>query len=224
MEIKRCKKCGEEKPLTEFYKGRLNRGGYIPRCKSCIKAVMAAFYLKNKDRILSRSMAWAKTNHVHVAALAMVRNRRRGVKPKRVFASEEDRMAARGDYKRVYVERYPDRVNAAKASYAARFPERIKAFLATATARRRAAPGVVTGAEWKSLLIFYEHRCGQCGASGEKLTVDHFIPIIKGGHHSWDNVWPLCLKCNLRKGTRMPLEAHPPHVTERQEAACQAQA
>src|SRR3990167_5919255 len=172
MEIKRCKKCGEEKPLTEFYKGRLNRGGYIPRCKSCIKAGMAA----------------------------------------------------RGDYKRVYVERYPDRVNAAKASYAARFPERIKAFLATATARRRAAPGVVTGAEWKSLLIFYEHRCGQCGASGEKLTVDHFIPIIKGGHHSWDNVWPLCLKCNLRKGTRMPLEAHPPHVTERQEAACQAQA
>lgn len=32
--VKRCSKCGEFKPLKEFYP-RYNRGGVRPDCKSC---------------------------------------------------------------------------------------------------------------------------------------------------------------------------------------------
>jgi len=40
------------------------------------------------------------------------------------------------------------------------------------------------------------------------LTFDHMIPRSKGGHTTWDNVTTACMPCNLRKGGRLPNEAH----------------
>ena len=33
-------------------------------------------------------------------------------------------------------------------------------------------------------------------------TVDHLIPISKGGNHNWDNVRNCCMRCNIKKGDR----------------------
>jgi len=33
--MKRCPRCGETKPLSEFYKSRLRRDGVQPYCKAC---------------------------------------------------------------------------------------------------------------------------------------------------------------------------------------------
>ncbi|WP_311210900.1 MULTISPECIES: HNH endonuclease [unclassified Aeromicrobium] len=45
------------------------------------------------------------------------------------------------------------------------------------------------------------HRCVACG-SEDDLTVDHIIPIIKGGEPTDEsNLRTLCRPCNLRKGT-----------------------
>ncbi len=35
MTNKQCKSCGEIKPLVEYYKHKLNAGGYRPQCKAC---------------------------------------------------------------------------------------------------------------------------------------------------------------------------------------------
>ena len=46
-------------------------------------------------------------------------------------------------------------------------------------------------------------RCQYCGlsiADGVKLTVDHFLPISRGGTDLFDNLWTLCLECNEGKG------------------------
>ena len=44
--MKRCRTCGEEKPLTEYYMFK-KRGKYFSDCKPCnIKDVMANFRLK----------------------------------------------------------------------------------------------------------------------------------------------------------------------------------
>lgn len=31
-------------------------------------------------------------------------------------------------------------------------------------------------------------------------TIEHFVPLAHGGTHTWDNVVPAHLKCNLQKG------------------------
>jgi hypothetical protein len=44
--------------------------------------------------------------------------------------------------------------------------------------------------------------CGKTAKSGAVLHVDHKVPIAKGGTTIESNLWVLCDRCNLGKGTR----------------------
>lgn len=50
------------------------------------------------------------------------------------------------------------------------------------------------------------HACQYCG-SHKYLTIDHVIPVSKGGTHTWNNVVTACQRCNQYKSNRTPLEA-----------------
>jgi 5-methylcytosine-specific restriction endonuclease McrA len=65
-------------------------------------------------------------------------------------------------------------------------------------ARLRQVPATLTQQEWLEILEQYGHRCLKCGTT-ERLTIDHVIPISKGGSHTKDNVQPLCQHCNYTK-------------------------
>lgn len=49
--------------------------------------------------------------------------------------------------------------------------------------------------------------CQYCG-DGSDLTFDHVVPRSRGGKTAWDNVVAACSPCNLKKGGRLPKEAH----------------
>jgi 5-methylcytosine-specific restriction endonuclease McrA len=53
------------------------------------------------------------------------------------------------------------------------------------------------------------NRCQYCGKrhSTTELSVDHVVPRSQGGTTTWENVVCACLKCNVRKGGRTPLQA-----------------
>ena len=40
-----------------------------------------------------------------------------------------------------------------------------------------------------------------------KLTLDHVVPKSKGGGKSWSNLVASCMKCNQKKGNKLPGEA-----------------
>jgi 5-methylcytosine-specific restriction endonuclease McrA len=71
-------------------------------------------------------------------------------------------------------------------------------------ARIKAAPiNDFTPAQWREVMAAYGNRCVYCGANG-KLTIDHVVPIAKGGAHSIGNIVPACFRCNNRKKDRLP--------------------
>ena len=51
-----------------------------------------------------------------------------------------------------------------------------------------------------------KHSCQYCGST-KHLTLDHVIPLSKGGKHSWDNVVTACESCNNSKSDRTPQQA-----------------
>ena len=63
-----------------------------------------------------------------------------------------------------------------------------------------------TGFDWLRALETYGHRCALCGTDDEALTVDHIIPIARGGGNWQWNIRPLCSPCNGEKGDRLDLE------------------
>jgi 5-methylcytosine-specific restriction endonuclease McrA len=51
------------------------------------------------------------------------------------------------------------------------------------------------------------YTCQYCGTKGGDLTIDHVIPRLLDGPHSWTNVVTACIKCNHFKGAKTPEQA-----------------
>lgn len=71
---------------------------------------------------------------------------------------------------------------------------------------RRRAVKVTTASPTIDAYIHFLHsktdsKCPYC-PSIDNLSIDHILPLSKGGTHTEDNVELVCLPCNIRKGTK----------------------
>lgn len=60
----------------------------------------------------------------------------------------------------------------------------------------------------RNVIVRDEFRCAYCGANPKKLTVDHVVPISKGGKSTFENCVAACKECNAKKSNRLPSEAN----------------
>lgn len=58
----------------------------------------------------------------------------------------------------------------------------------------------------KNVFVRDKFRCIYCG-SKDVLTIDHVIPVSRGGKTTFDNCVASCKPCNSNKGNRTPSEA-----------------
>lgn len=68
-------------------------------------------------------------------------------------------------------------------------------------ARRAGAKGQITPDQWRRLLKRHNFRCFYCGIklTTANRTLDHKIPLSRGGTNTIRNVVPACRPCNNRK-------------------------
>ncbi|KAI3924374.1 hypothetical protein MKW98_032575 [Papaver atlanticum] len=59
----------------------------------------------------------------------------------------------------------------------------------------------------KNILFRDVFMCQYC-SSRESLTIDHVLPISRGGEWTWENLVTACLKCNSKKGHKTLEEAN----------------
>jgi 5-methylcytosine-specific restriction endonuclease McrA len=64
--------------------------------------------------------------------------------------------------------------------------------------------GKITAVEWSELKRKYDYTCLCCRRKEPEieLTLDHVIPVDKGGANVIGNAQPLCGSCNSSKGTK----------------------
>ena len=61
----------------------------------------------------------------------------------------------------------------------------------------------------RGLLARDGYICAYCGrlCTAREATVDHVLPVSRGGRSSWGNTVTACYRCNQRKADRTPHEA-----------------
>lgn len=61
----------------------------------------------------------------------------------------------------------------------------------------------------RNIYLRDNYTCQYCGKipAREELTIDHIIPRSRGGKTTWENVVLACIRCNTKKGSKLPHEA-----------------
>ena len=175
--LKICKGCGEEKWLNEFGKHRLGRDGLQPRCRVCRSVEGANWKRENRERILQVNAAYRDKNRESLRAYNRAWNK-----------ANRDKHEANT---KKWRERHPLKYKAQKLRH--RNMRRRAAGHAYATVQRIAAR-----------IEYYAGLCVYCRKPAD--TIDHRIPLSRGGTNFPANLVPACRSCNSRKR----------HLTERE--------
>jgi 5-methylcytosine-specific restriction endonuclease McrA len=125
-----------------------------------------------------RAKAWYET---HNDAVFRERERQRG---RRAYAKDPRRRQYARNWQRQNKGRHAEYVRVSQA-------------------KRRAAKNGgdgVTAAQWRALVAEHNGRCAYRGCEGP-LTMDHRLPLARGGKHEIANILPACRPCNSEKGT-----------------------
>jgi 5-methylcytosine-specific restriction endonuclease McrA len=234
MEGKRCLHCGEVKPASEFYVHKGHKDGLSSRCKPCDAAAGLAYRAANPERIKAKNAQWRSENAEYAA---QANKRWRKANPDRVLENHRRGAAARTpeakararEYSREWwVENLEENLAKGRARYWAD-PETSRAkgrakYAADPTPyrerdRKRRARIAGVHVEPVSFQAIYERDRGICGICHKRVSLklkwpdpgtaslDHIIPISKGGTHEPKNVQLAHLRCNQSRGTgRLPAQ------------------
>jgi len=170
--MKKCSSCGERKSRDLFYRNVRSSDGLTAACRACMGARGKAYRVTHRDVVLARKRRYRDANKDKIRAYGAQYNRRITVEQRR-------------KHKRQYRLNHPWARTLENNRY------RAKKY------------GVCTGltqTQWIQRLEEYDHNCAYCGKR-ERLTIEHIVPLSRGGSHTYENVIPACFWCNsLRVG------------------------
>lgn len=174
LQLKRCSRCGELKPLKDFPKNNTVKDGYNSCCKACIKLsndankdAKATYREENRNRIYSQNKVYRELN--------------KDVINQKAKEYRENNGSYYAEYSREYSKINSDKVKAR-------------------TAKRRALKkSVSTTDPWElaQITVFYR----DCP---DGHHVDHILPLALGGHHELSNLQHLETWMNRNKSDKHP--------------------
>jgi len=211
MNLKICKICKIEKPVSDFSKNRSKKDGLHYNCKPCDIKKVRAWELKNPEKKKITSIAYRKRNHARL--LEADKNR--------YYADRETALIQRREYYDKNKETIILRVN----EWGSRNRDKTRAYLrghyqrnkpeyVAKSAKRRAAklnatPLWLTAIQHAQIQEMYEIAIACTMQTGVQHHVDHIHPLqgdgFAGLHVPW-NLRVIPKIENLSKGCRLPIE------------------
>lgn len=196
-DTKRCSRCHEIKPVSDFsvYGSKSKQPGRIySRCRACECAKAKTYYHEHHDEVRTSRNAW----------YAEHRDEQRIAKREVYQANREQAIERQANYNKAH--------RAEQASYACKWNREHPAERHQNHLRRREryrnAPGYSTPAQIMARVEYHGWRCYYCGVLLDRstLTLDHRIPLSRGGSNWPANYVPACMFCNVSKRDRKESE------------------
>ena len=187
--MKQSTKCKHIKPHSEFSKDSRSSSGLLSRCKECMREYKRNWSKNNPEKVVKYSKNWSKNNP----------EKRKESANNWYYRNKESE-----NYKsKLRARENKEKIAIRKKHWAKNNPEKIRA----QTERRRIRKlqnkeYLITEKEYKKL---YLQPCVYCG-SKKRITMDHVIPISRGGTHGIGNLVPACLSCNSSKRDKTIME------------------
>lgn len=204
MDVYKCSKCGEVKPVTEFGVDRSKKSGHKSQCKTCAKNApgrkeyLQQYREEHRDYYREKHAEYRARNREKIRTC-----RREQYDPEKAhtyYEENRDRILARcHEYQKT------------KAGQAVRQYHKVK---------RRAR--IKKGDRSISLPALFDRdggRCRLCGAMcdyndftvvdgvtivGDNYpSIDHIKPLSRGGSHTWRNVQLAHKRCNCMKSNKL---------------------
>ena len=180
--LKRCTKCGEVKPLSEFCKDKIRKDGHTVWCKECKKKSNQEWYAVNSEEQNKKSQDWWRAHSQKI-------NRYRQKK----YAAN------------------PEKFKEAQKKWQKANPEKCAELRRNKRARKRNAEGKHTAKDIQKIFDRQGELCNACGKkliryNKKQYHVDHIIPLAKGGGNGPDNLQLLCPYCNMTKSDKNPVQ------------------
>lgn len=212
-----CSRCRQDLPSDLFR--RFKDGSAYAYCSPCEKQYKRDYYLKNKERIKAKSVAWSAANHSRKLATSRAYHEKNKatLAPKKKKYYEANK-AARVTYSVEWRKRNLDSQRQVEAAYRERNrkicnerisawkkrnPEKVRIYtLVRGRTQKEATPA------WADLLAirtFYERAAELRKSTGQDWHVDHIVPLIHPkvcGLHCEANLEVITARENNEKGNR----------------------
>lgn len=179
----------------------------------CMKSKLTPEQRRERDLEYLREWQKAHPNahrewaDAHKEYLAKYARERRAMKK----ATDPEWVKRQSEKRRAYVEANRAKLRESISKWRSEHPEFTQRKRGKRIARLYAAPvNDLTRAEWIAIKAKYKHHCAYCGKVSKRLTLDHIVPLAKGGSHTAVNVVPACHACNSAKSDSLdwkPMDA-----------------
>lgn len=175
--MKKCTKCGEEKPLSDYPPDKRVKSGVQARCRKCIATVMAEHREKNPENQKQILKRYYENNKDKVKA-----------RVKEYAEANADKVR----------ERYHRWLKSDRGREVSAYHNRKR------RARKAGVQEDFTSTDVSAALERADYKCQKCGISnedhkqqfGQRLHMDHIKPLNQGHALTLENCQVLCRSCN----------------------------
>jgi hypothetical protein len=172
LQVKVCNCCNIEKNVQDFYKR--GNGGFYSECKQCCLKKQKKYASENREHIINRKRFYNKLNADNIKKYN-----------KKYYSINSDDVKLR---LKKWIKNNPEKYKL----------QRIKA-MHVRKSKIKNLKNDFTKKQWEYCKLYFKNTCAYCKRKTNKITQEHFIPVNKGGHYTFNNILPVCNKCNSSK-------------------------
>ena len=222
-----CKRCGEAKQLSEYYR---SGSAYDKTCKQCRCEQVAAWRSANQEHVCAYEKQYTDRRRVNHKAWCEANKERRREQLRRYHAENKDAINERrrnapalkayheknkgriAERKRKYYEENREHHLSVVRSWSKENPDKRRA------SRHRRRTNELTSGENFTSADLSAIRAAQTDSKGRLICwrcgkpikgtphLDHWIPLAKGGSNGPGNLHYMHAHCNVSKSDKLPAE------------------